>query len=136
VTSSPSQDSHLEARAQQSFKHSWAKIATRLRMNKVNGSDIICVGGSLYLPPQLLLWVTSFYRCILPKEVFGMKNNQVEYAEDLLDEFVHLDIWAALYSFCFNSRYSKKKPNLQMWVCHDVRCWKWKDPTIRETLIW
>lgn len=28
-----------------------------------------------------------------------MKNNQVEDAEDLLDEFVHLAIWAALYSF-------------------------------------
>jgi acyl carrier protein phosphodiesterase len=48
-----------------------------------------------------------------------MKNNQVEYAEDLLNEFVHLDIWAALYSFGFNSRYSKKKPTLQMLVCHD-----------------
>jgi hypothetical protein len=57
-----------------------------------------------------------------------MKNNQVEYAEDLLDEFVHLGIWAALYSFCFNSRYSKKKPNLQMWVCHDVRMLEMERP--------
>jgi hypothetical protein len=58
---------------------------------------------------------------ILPIEVFGMKNNQVEYAEDLLDEFVHLGIWAALYSFVSTVYIPKRSLLYKCGFVHDVR---------------
>jgi hypothetical protein len=65
-----------------------------------------------------------------------MKNNQVEYAEDLLNEFVHLDIWAALYSLVSTVGIPKRSLLYKCWFVMIIRILEKEDPTIRKTLIW